>query len=210
MGFNSGFKGLIGLRVSTGIYRRILPNKSLTIIHSRRLSVRRRKSRQSGPKRKSKQNCASRDVSIPWRRAEYRWSARFPIYATVQARRKLNTSLDLLLQVRIAMLWKQHMKQQSYDFCHEDNDWWWSVVMFRFAQLFGYHPRLIVNLAFSFRPDTVTAFITLLHICTHLDPLKTTRLVDGAQAGNNSHKKKRTAQMVKSHLLTFKNRASYI
>jgi hypothetical protein len=81
-----------------------------------------------------------------------------------------------------------------------------SVVMFRFAQLFGYHPRLIVNLAFSFRP----AFITIHHICTQLNPLKTTRLVDGAQAGNNSHKKKRTAQMVNNNLLTFKNRASYI
>jgi len=99
------------------------------------------------------------------------------------------------------MLWKQHRIRQSHDFCHEDDDWWWSVVMFRFAQLLGYHPRLIVNLAFSPRPDILTACITLLHICTHLDPLKTTRLVDVAQAGNNLDKKKRTAQMMKSNSL---------
>jgi hypothetical protein len=68
----------------------------------------------------------------------------------------------------------------------------------RFAQLFGYHPLLIVNLAFSFRPDTLTAFITLLHICTHLDRPEDHTPVDVAQAGNNSYKKKKTAQMVKS------------
>jgi hypothetical protein len=63
------FCRLIGLPVSTGIYRRGLPNKSL-IIHSRRLSIRQRTSRQTVPRRKSWQNCTSRDVSIPSRRAE--------------------------------------------------------------------------------------------------------------------------------------------